>query len=222
MTRAFILAIDGPAGAGKSTVARRVAERLGWFLVDTGAIYRAVALLAKQRSLEEEAAIVEALARFDLRFEGGRVLSSGTDVTTAIREPDISLRASHVSAMPGVRRGLLDLQRRIALEHGRGAVLEGRDIGTVVFPDADLKIFLTASIEERARRRTEELAARGHSQAYADVLSEMRTRDEKDSKRAVAPLVAAADAIQIDTTGRDLESIVVEIESKVRARGATA
>jgi cytidylate kinase len=216
--RPFILAIDGPAGAGKSTVARMVADRLGFVRVDTGAIYRAVALLAKSRGLEREDQIVALLMGLDLMFDGPRVLLEGHDVSRAIREPDISLRSSTVSAMPGVRAGLLGLQRQIALAHSGGAVLEGRDIGTVVFPDADLKIFLTASIEERARRRKEELLQRGVDQPMDAVKADMIARDEQDSKRAVAPLKAADDAILVDTTGRPADAIVEEIAGYARAK----
>jgi cytidylate kinase len=215
-SRPFILAIDGPAGAGKSTVARRVAERLGFRLVDTGAIYRAVALLARNRGWSEEAEIVPALAMLDLVFAEGRVLLEGADVSLEIRQPDISLRASRVSAMPGVRRGLLALQRKVALETGAGAVLEGRDIGTVVFPDADLKVFLTASIDERARRRCEELAGRGIVQPLESVKEEIRIRDEQDSKREVAPLRAADDAVLVDTTGREADEVVQEIVDRAK------
>ncbi|MCC7385472.1 MAG: (d)CMP kinase [Deltaproteobacteria bacterium] len=207
----FIVAIDGPAGAGKSTVSRRVADRLGLVLIDTGAIYRTAALLAHRKSLTEERAIAAELAALDLEFAGGRVLLAGEDVSQAIRTPEISLLASHVSAMPAVRQALLELQRRSALRNARGAVVEGRDIGTVVFPDAPLKIFLTASIEERARRRHEELQRGGGAQSFEEVRDEIRRRDEKDSQRAVAPLKAASDACRVDTTGRSIEEIVEEI-----------
>lgn len=207
----FIVAIDGPAGAGKSTVSRRVADRLGLVLIDTGAIYRTAALIAHRKSLTEERAIAAELATLDLEFAGGRVLLAGEDVSQAIRTPEISLLASHVSAMPAVRQALLELQRRSALRHLRGAVVEGRDIGTIVFPDAPLKIFLTASIEERARRRFEELQRGGGAQSLEEVRDEIRRRDEKDSQRAVAPLKAASDACLVDTTGRSIEEIVEEI-----------
>lgn len=213
----FILAIDGPAGAGKSTVSRRVAERLGLVLVDTGAIYRSAALIAHRRGLQDEAAIASAVSALHLELEGGRVLLDGEDVSAAIRTPEISRAASHVSAMPRVRAALLDLQRRIARREKRGAVVEGRDIGTVVFPDAELKIFLTASIDERAQRRKAELEERGdHSQSLEQVKEDIRARDEKDSQRAVAPLKAAADAHLVDTTGRTIDEVVESIAALAR------
>ena len=211
MARRIIVAIDGPAGAGKSTIARRLAERLGWVLVDTGAIYRTVALVAKEGGLETEAAIAEVLPGLAIRLTDNRVLLGERDVSTAIRTPELSLHASLVSAMPEVRRGLLGLQRRIAREAAAGAVLEGRDIGTVVFPDADLKIFLTASSEVRAQRRTDELARSGRPQPYEDVLRDQIERDARDESRAVAPLKAAEDAIRIDTGGRGIDDLVNEI-----------
>src|SRR5262245_31518008 len=153
----YIVAIDGPAGAGKSTIAKLTAERLGLIRVDTGAIYRAIALLADRLGLEDEDAIAERCPELPLRFEGTRVYLGDDDVTTEIRTERISQRASKVSALPKVRANLLDLQRRLGRAHAKGAVLEGRDIGTVVFPDAEVKIFLTASAEERAERRMKEL-----------------------------------------------------------------
>jgi cytidylate kinase len=217
MMKNRILAIDGPAGAGKSTVARRVAERLGWVRVDTGAIYRSVALLAGRRGIVGAESIGRIAQSLDLKFEGERVIVDGEDVSRAIREPEISTAASRVSAMPEVRANLLELQRRIARAHPKGAVLEGRDIGTVVFPDAEVKVFLTASLEERARRRTEELAERGVPQPFDDVLAEMKERDERDAQRDVAPLKPAADAKMVDTTGRTIEEIVSEIVGLVNA-----
>ena len=210
-SRAMIVAIDGPAGAGKSTIARAVAERLGFVLVDTGAIYRAVALVSRRRRVEAEAELAGLLDGLQIELDGSIVRLDGADVSAAIRTPEISMHASVVSAMPAVRAGLLDLQRRIARQHPKGAVLEGRDIGTVVFPDAPVKIFLTASLQERAGRRALELANRGAPQPLEDVLQEVRLRDERDSQRAVAPLKPAEDAVLVDTTGRSIESIVEEI-----------
>ena len=183
-----ILAIDGPAGAGKSTVARTVARALNWRYVNTGAIYRTVALMAAQRSLKAEIDIAKALVTLNMTFDGDRVLLEGEDVSELIRSPENGQRASVVSAMPSIRAGLLDLQRRIALEDPRGAVLEGRDIGTVVFPDAGTKIFLTASAEVRARRRNKELEAKGDSRSYEEILKEIQIRDKRDSEREIAPL----------------------------------
>lgn len=220
----FIVAIDGPAGAGKSTVARLVAQRLGFALVDTGAIYRCVALAAMSRGLDldDEAALGE-LARsltIDFRFEdsANRVCLDGTDVTDGIRTPECSRTASRVSARPSVRAALLELQRRLARTAPSGAVLEGRDIGTVVFPDAPLKIFLTASAEERARRRFEELRAKGSGVEFADVLNDQIARDHEDTSREVAPLKPADDAVLYDTSGRSTDEVVSDLVQLARVR----
>ncbi len=228
MTRPFIVAIDGPAGAGKSTASRQVAARLGFAMVDTGAIYRAVALAATRRgvALDDDARLAEVLPAVDIRFApaaggGQRVLLGDEDVSVLIRTPAMSLGASKVSARPVVRAGLHDLPRRRALapENG-GAVLEGRDIGTVVFPDADVKFFLTASAEERARRRHAELRAKGDPQSFEEVLADQLRRDRDDSQRAVAPLRPADDAIVIDTTGTPLADVVDRIVRDAAARRA--
>lgn len=218
--RPFIVAIDGPAGAGKSTAAKRLAAALGFALVDTGAIYRAVALAASRQGIafDDDARLAGVLQRLDVRFEplpaggGQRVLLGGEDVSQAIRTPPMSLGASAVSARPVVRAGLLELQRRLATAPGnRGAVLEGRDIGTVVFPDADLKVFLTASPEVRARRRHAELQARGDPASYQDVLADQTRRDRDDSTREVAPLRPADDAVLLDTSALGLEEVVAAL-----------
>ena len=214
--RPFIVAIDGPAGAGKSTAARRVASRLGFAMVDTGAIYRTVALAAFRRgiALDDDAALAGLLPELEIHFApcpggGQRVLLGADDVSVEIRTPPMSLGASKVSARPVVRAGLLDLQRRLACApENRGAVLEGRDIGTVVFPDADAKFFLTAAADERARRRHAELGAKGDPSTYDEVLADQRQRDKDDSERAVAPLRTADDAKIVDTSGMPLEAVV--------------
>ena len=213
----FILAIDGPAGAGKSTVSRLVAERLGFALVDTGAIYRSVALRALELGIgwtdEERLGPLAARVRLDFHFEDGvnRVRLDGTDVTEAIRAPEISRGASVVSSRPSVRAGLLELQRRLAREVGGGAVLEGRDIGTVVFPEADAKVFLTASPETRARRRFEELRLKGARVTIDEVLADQIARDREDETRPIAPLKPAPDAILVDSTGLSTEAVVERI-----------
>ena len=223
--RPFIVAIDGPAGAGKSTVSRRLAMALGLALVDTGAIYRTVALAASRCGIafDDDAALGGLLPGLRIRFEpaegGQRVLLGDDDVSALIRTPAMSLGASAVSARRVVRAGLLGLQRRLALDPGqRGAVLEGRDIGTVVFPDADAKFFLTASPEERARRRHVELSARGDPASYEEVLADQRRRDRDDSERAIAPLRPAPDAVVVDTSGTPLEDVVEALVREVRAR----
>lgn len=213
-----IVAIDGPAGAGKSSVAGAVADRLGFVRVDTGALYRAVTLLALERGLSSaDASALEALtSALDLRFDGGRVLLEGRDVTDAIRSREVTAAVSAISAVPQVRRALLGLQRRLGRAHPSGAILEGRDIGTVVFPDAEVKVFLTASDEERARRRHAELVAAGRPDSYEDVLDGIRGRDAHDAGRRTAPLKPAESAVRIDTTEHDFEQVVQRVLDVVR------
>ena len=230
--RPFIVAVDGPAGAGKSTACRRLAARLGFALVDTGAIYRAVALAAVRAGIayDDDGRLAGLLAGLRIRFEppppgrpgeGQRVLLGDEDVSEAIRTPPLSLGASAVSARPVVRQGLLDLQRRLACaEANRGAVLEGRDIGTVVFPDADVKFFLTASPEVRAGRRHRELQAKGEPATFEAVLADQGRRDRDDSSREVAPLRPAADALVVDSSELTLEEVVERLASEVAARFA--
>jgi cytidylate kinase len=227
-SRPVIVAIDGPAGAGKSTAARLVASRLGYALVDTGAIYRVVALAASRQGVafDDDARLGALLPAVQIRFApsvapggGQRVLLGDEDVSAAIRTPPMSLGASAVSARPVVRAGLLELQRRLALAPGNaGAVLEGRDIGTVVFPEADVKIFLTATPEERARRRHAELAGKGDPSSYDEVLADQLRRDRDDSSRAVAPLRPADDARVLETSGLGLDAVVERIVAEVRTR----
>jgi cytidylate kinase len=265
--RRLRVAIDGPAGAGKGTVARGLAERLGYLLVDTGAIYRAVALAAHRMGLAwDESGAIGALAEdlanggrialergapgvapdstdgraahastdgraahaasadgpahSSVGGSGMRVLLDGEDVSSAIRAPEISLGASRVSAIPAVRKALLAMQRQAGAVGG--VVLEGRDIGTVVFPDAEVKFFLTAPAEIRAKRRYDELVARGMTVSFEATLSDVLRRDKADSERAVAPLRKADDAILVDSGHRSPQEIIDEMASlvEIRARGA--
>ncbi|MBI4512338.1 MAG: (d)CMP kinase [Deltaproteobacteria bacterium] len=218
----LVVAIDGPAGAGKSTVSKKLARALGYRLLDTGAIYRAVALEATRQGVSWDdartcAAIAKGL-RIDFVFEGdaNRVILGGEDVTEAIRTPDMSQGASRVSAHPEVREALLALQRRLG-ESG-GVVAEGRDVGTVVFPDAKAKFFLTAPPEVRARRRYEELRAKGYEVDLDATVAEVISRDQRDETRAAAPLKQAEDAVVIDSAGLNPDDVVHKMEQVVRSR----
>lgn len=202
------IAIDGPSGAGKSTLAKSVSQTLGYLYVDTGAIYRTIGygVYRKGADPKDGAAVAALLPEFEIGLSYGddglqHMTLNGQDVTEQIRLPEISMYASGVSAHPAVRAHLLEMQRKLAREHN--VVMDGRDIGTVVLPDATVKIFLTASVEERARRRCRELEQRGTPETYDRVLAEMRQRDYDDSHRAAAPLKQAADAVLLDTTHLD-------------------
>ena len=204
------IAIGGPAGAGKSTLAKRVAGALGFLYVDTGAIYRTLGLFALRSGADpaDPAAVAELLPRFSIRMDYGpdgiqHMFLGQEDVTQAIRTPEVSRASSAVSAIPEVRTYLLEMQRELARSHN--VVMDGRDIGTVVLPQADVKVFLTASPEARAQRRCAELSARGMPQDYAAVLAEIVERDRRDTTRTAAPLRQAEDALLVDTTHLDLE-----------------
>ena len=204
-----VVAVDGPVGSGKSTVARRVADRLGYVYLDTGAMYRAVGLLATEAGvdLSDEAAVVPVARDARLRFDGdGRLWAGDRDVSDRIRTLEIGGAASVVSVLPGVRRLLVERQRELGA--GADIVMAGRDIGTNVFPDADVKVFLTARPEVRAARRAAELRAKGEDVDEAEVLAALVERDRRDSERVVAPLRKAADAVEVDTTGLTLEEVV--------------
>lgn len=202
------IAIDGPCGAGKSTLARKLAEALGYLYVDTGAIYRTVGLYARRKGADTKdvAAVAALLPEIHIEMDYGEdglqhMRLNGEDVTSAIREHVISACASDVAAVPAVREFLLEMQRQCAREHS--VVMDGRDIGTTVLPQADVKIYLTASAEVRARRRYDELLSRGQSADYDRVLSDVISRDEEDMNRTVSPLRKAEDAVEVDTTHLD-------------------
>ncbi|MCI8813046.1 MAG: (d)CMP kinase [Oscillibacter sp.] len=217
------IAIDGPSGAGKSTLARAIAGKLGYLYVDTGAIYRTVGYYARGRGLDlkDGEAVAAALPEVTVEMAYGEdglqhMLLNGEDVTEAIRLPEISLCASAVSAHPGVRAFLLEMQRKLAREHS--VIMDGRDIGTVVLPDAEVKIFLTASPEARARRRCLELEQRGTPQPYQEVLREIGERDRSDTNRSVAPLRQADDAVLLDTTALDFQESEAALLAIIRER----
>src|SRR3954471_17874698 len=219
-SKRIIVAIDGPAGAGKSTLAKRIAAKLGFVYINTGAMYRAVALWALRLNVElsdmhrlEQVALA---AKIELQPSDAKVFLNGEDVTESIQDPAVSKAASSVSAVPDVRRALLDLQRSMAEQNS--VVMEGRDIGSVVFPGAQVKIFLDADPNERARRRALELADSGQKADWKVVAAEIRERDERDRKRSEAPLVQAPDAQLVDTTGLSLEQVENVILKLIRAR----
>jgi CMP/dCMP kinase len=227
-----VIAIDGPAGAGKSTVAMRLAQELGFVLVDTGALYRAVALIARERGISwDDGPALGALGQsLELRFVvvpphgparslgPPRLLAGERDLSDDIRTPEISMGASQVSRHPELRAALLSLQRQLGRDGG--VVLEGRDIGTVVFPDAEAKVFLTAGAEVRAQRRVEDLASRGIQADLGQTLAEIQARDAQDSGRPVAPLRAAADAIVLDTSEPGIDAVVERLAALAREKGA--
>ena len=222
-THPISIAIDGPSGAGKSTLARRLATTLRFLYVDTGAIYRTIAYYAYANHLDpaDEAAVLAALPdiRIELRHDAEglqRMILNGEDVTDAIRLPQISQYASVVSAYPGVRAFLLEMQRDFARKGS--VIMDGRDIGTVVLPQADLKIFLTASVEERARRRCRELQARGAQVDLATIQAEIAQRDYADSHRSAAPLRKAADAVVVDTSQMDREESLAALITLAKER----
>jgi cytidylate kinase len=225
MPEPLVIAIDGPAGAGKSTVAQKVAARLGLSYVDSGATYRAAALKVLQSGVppDDEQRVAKLIAQTDIRITTddlqSRVLVDGQDVTEKIRTPEVTLAAAQVSRLPEVRAKLIAVQRGFAT--GRGVVMEGRDIGTVVFPNASLKIFLKADPEERARRRLKQDRKEGRSATLEQTASEIARRDQLDAERKISPLVPALDAYQIDSTDLVADQVVEQILDLVRKKGLT-
>jgi cytidylate kinase len=222
MSKPLVITIDGPAGAGKSTVAQKLAERLGLAYVDSGATYRATALkvLRSGVSPEEEQAVATLIPETDIQVTTDgvepHVLLDGVDVTAQIRTREVTLAAAKVSRLPEVRTKLVEMQRSFA--QGRGVVMEGRDIGTVVFPEADLKVFLQADPEERARRRLNQDRKEGRTSTLEQTAEEIRLRDQLDAERKLSPLVAAADACEIDSTHLTADQVVERILEYARQR----
>jgi cytidylate kinase len=216
--RPLIIAIDGPSGAGKGTVARSIADTLGYRHVDSGAMYRAVGWKVQQLglALDDERAVTEIAAKSSIDISARGATIDGVDVTRAIRTPEIDRAATAVARLPAVRAVLVERQRQMGA--GGGIVMEGRDIGTVVFPQADVKIYLDASPEERARRRAADPAHSGPA-AVADVATALTARDEIDRTRTASPLYAAPDAAIVDTTGKSVEEVVGEVLTIVKSRG---
>ena len=219
----YSIAIDGPSGAGKSTLARALAEKLGFLYADTGAIYRTVGLSALRAGIDpkDEQAVAARLPELDIELSHAddglqHMLLNGEDVTEQIRTPEVSMAASAVAAHPSVRAFLLDTQRDLAKKHS--VVMDGRDIGTVVLPDADLKIFMSADIQQRAWRRTIELAERGAPKPYEEVLEEMEQRDRDDATRDVAPLRQAEDAVPLNNSHLTIQETVETAEQLIRER----
>jgi cytidylate kinase len=208
----LVIAIDGPSGAGKSTVAHLLAERLGYLQIDTGAMYRAVAYLIHQAAIdaEDKDAVEQFCRHIDIRLDRSegyqRVYANGQEVTGHIRTPEMSLLTSRISTLRPVREAMMLAQRRMGAQGG--VVLEGRDIGTVVFPDADVKFFLSASAEERGKRRFMELAAKGEQVTLESTIAAVVQRDQQDSQRDLAPLKMAEDAIAVDSSGRSIEDVL--------------
>ncbi|KRT55966.1 (d)CMP kinase [endosymbiont of Ridgeia piscesae] len=213
-----VITVDGPSGSGKGTIAQRVAQSLGWHFLDSGAIYRALGLYAEQQGVgSEEVDALAALARtMPLNFRQDEVLLDGKEISALIRTEAVGNAASKVAAIPEVREALLEWQREFA--RAPGLVADGRDMGTVVFPNAEVKIFLTASPEERALRRYKQLKEKGLSANLAGLTVEIRERDERDCNRAVAPLKAAFDALELDSTEMDVDAVYASVMARVRSR----
>jgi CMP/dCMP kinase len=216
--KTMIITIDGPAGAGKSTAARMLADRLGFEFLDTGSMYRAVAwaCLDRRVDLNDAVAVAETVAGISLQFEDDRIICNAQDVTTEIRSAEASHAASIVAAVPAVRLEMVRLQRESTA--GRNYVTEGRDQGSEVFPDSECKFFLTADPNERAERRLLELQSRGQSGSLDEVLQQIVDRDERDRSREIGPLVRAADAVEVDTSGQTIEQVVDFLEQTSRER----
>ena len=210
-----IITIDGPAGAGKSTIAKEIAKRFGFTHLDSGAIYRTIGVVCKEAgvNLEDEKAVLGVAKKLQIELKGDRVLLAGEDITEKIRTPEGGFLASKVAQFKEVREIVVKILREIA--RGKRVITDGRDAGTYIFPEADLKIYLTASPEERAKRRYEELIKKGFDVSYEEILKEVIERDERDKKRKFAPLVIPEGAVIIDTTGKTIEDVLSEVSQLI-------
>ncbi len=214
-----VITIDGPSGSGKGTATSMVAQTLGWHVLDSGALYRILALAAEQSGIasDNEASLRTLATQLPVEFDAERILLSGADVSQAIRNERVGAFASKIAALPGVREGLL--QRQHDFRRLPGLVADGRDMGTIIFPQAPLKVFLTASAEERARRRYLQLKQSGETVNLADLVEEIRARDERDTNRSLSPLKPAAEAVVLDSTTMTIEQVTQRILSEAAARG---
>jgi cytidylate kinase len=216
MTRAPVVTIDGPSGSGKGTIARRLAQQLGWHFLDSGALYRVLGLAVERRGLDpgRRDAVGRLAEKLDVRFQEERIFLGPSDVTEAIRTEAAAALASELAALPEARAGLLARQRSFA--RAPGLVADGRDMGSVVFPAAEVKIFLTATPEERARRRYKQLKEKGFDGSLTDLAEQIRERDERDRERSVAPLRPAPDALEVESTGLSIEEVLERVLARVR------
>lgn len=214
-----VIAIDGPAGAGKSTIAKKLAERIGYTYIDSGAMYRAVTLkvLKEEIQLKELDSIIKVAENTDIDFRDNSIYIDGVLADAEIREENVSRNVSYIAAIPEVRRLMVKLQRSIS--KNKNVVMDGRDVGTVIFPSADAKLFITASVDERAERRYRELMLKGYDAEIQDIKSQIEKRDYIDSTREDSPLVAAHDAVIIDTTGKNIEEVLDEVVSVIKSKG---
>lgn len=215
----IVIAIDGPAGAGKSTIAKKLADKIGCTYIDSGAMYRALTLKVLRENIpfNETESIISMAEKTDIDFRNNSIFLDGNITDKEIREENVNRNVSVIAAIPEVRRLMVELQRRIS--QNKNIVMDGRDVGTVIFPKADVKFYITASVEERAKRRYEELRQKGYNADIQDIRSQIEKRDHIDSTREDSPLVAAADALIIDTTGKSIEEVLNEVISNIELKG---